>query len=266
MMVARHSGGLNLLRLVPGRSPVHRLWAGTKVIALGVMALTLSVAPTWSATVLMAALVIAGIAIARIPAGARPRLPQWFWVIIGIGGALALLAGGEPIVHVGSTSIGLGGLSEWGRAVLIALTIVTAAMLVSWTTPLADVAPALRTLATPLRWLRLPVDEWVVAAALALRCLPLLLDEFQTMLAARRLRAQPAHGTNRRHRATGSLRAVLVTMLLVSIRRAHEMGQAMEARGGWQATTRGSARVGKRDVVALLIVGASALAAIVLLR
>jgi energy-coupling factor transporter transmembrane protein EcfT len=55
-------------------------------------------------------------------------------------------------------------------------------------------------------------------------------------------------------------------MLLVSIRRAHEMGQAMEARGGWQATTRGSARVGKRDLVALFIVGASALTAIVLLR
>jgi energy-coupling factor transporter transmembrane protein EcfT len=230
------------------------------------MALTLSVAPTWSTTFLMVALVVAGIAIARIPAGARPRLPGWVGVLIAIGGGLALLAGGEPIIHVGQTSIGLGGLGEWARAVLIALTIVTAAMLVSWTTPLADVAPALRTLATPLRWLRLPVDEWVVAAALALRCLPLLLDEFQTMLAARRLRAQPAQGANRRNRAAGSLRAVLVTMLLVSIRRAQEMGGAMEARGGWHATTRGAARLGKGDLGALLVIATSALVALTVFR
>jgi energy-coupling factor transport system permease protein len=264
--MARHSGGLNLLRLVPGRSPVHGLWAGTKLVALAVIALTLSIAPTWPATLLMAAVVIAGMAVARIPAGARPRLPQWLGVVIAIGGALSLLAGGEPYLHIGHTTIGLGGLDEWARAIVIAVTIVTAAMVVSWTTPLADVAPALRTLATPLRWLRLPVDEWVVATALALRCLPLLLDEFQTMLAARRLRAQPVAGTGRRNRAVGSLRAVLVTMLLVSIRRAGEMGRAMEARGGWHATMRGEARPGKGDVGALLLVGAAAVVTVTLLR
>jgi energy-coupling factor transporter transmembrane protein EcfT len=262
----RHSGGLNLLRLVPGRSPIHRLWAGTKLLGVAVIALALSVAPTWPATLLMAVLVIAGIAVARIPAGARPRLPPWLGVVIGIGGTLALLAGGEPFIHIGQTSIGLGGLDEWARAIMIALTVVTAAMLVSWTTPLADVAPALRTLATPFRWLRLPVDEWVVATALALRCLPLLLDEFQTMLAARRLRALPAAGTSHRNRATGSLRAVLVTMLLVSIRRAGEMGRAMEARGGWHASMRGSARLGKGDVVALLLIGAGAVVTVTLFR
>jgi energy-coupling factor transporter transmembrane protein EcfT len=257
---------LNLLRLVPGRSPVHRLWAGTKLVAVVVIAVALSVAPTWPATLSMAALVIAGIAVARIPAGARPRLPSWLGVVIGIGGTLALLAGGEPYLHIGQTTIGLGGLDEWSRAIVIALTIVTAAMLVSWTTPLADVAPALRTLATPLRWLRLPVDEWVVATALALRCLPLLLDEFQTMLAARRLRAQPVVGTGRRNRAAGSLRAVLVTMLLVSIRRAGEMGRAMDARGGWHATMRGKARLGAGDAAALLLLGAVALVTVVFLR
>jgi energy-coupling factor transporter transmembrane protein EcfT len=264
--MARQSGGLNLLRLVPGRSPVHQLWAGTKLVAVAIIALTLSISPTWPAILLMTALVVGGILIARIPAGARPRPPQWLGVVIAMGGALALLAGGEPIVHIGQNSIGLGGLNEWARAVLIAITVVTAAMLVSWTTPLADVAPALRTLTTPLRWLRLPVDEWVVATALALRCLPLLLDEFQTMLAARRLRAQPAAATGRRHRAAGSLRSVLVTMLLVSIRRAYEMGRAMEARGGWHATMRGSARLKMGDAVALVLVTTSALMAVLVLH
>jgi energy-coupling factor transporter transmembrane protein EcfT len=226
----------------------------------------LSIAPTWPATLVMVGVVLVGIRVARIPAGARPRLPYWVGFVIAIGGAFALLAGGDPVVRLGTFSIGLGGLDQWARAVAIALTVVTAAMLVSWTTPLADVAPALRRLATPLRWLRLPVDEWVVATALALRCLPLLLDEFQTMLAVRRLRVNAAPGTGRRTHAAGTLRSVLVTMLLVSIRRAHEMGQAIDGRGGWHATSRGPGRVGKGDALALTVVAGAAFVAFATLR
>jgi energy-coupling factor transporter transmembrane protein EcfT len=80
------------------------------------------------------------------------------------------------------------------------------------------------------------------------------------------LRAQPVAGTGRRNRAVGSLRAVLVTMLLVSIRRAREMGRAMDARGGWHATMQGKARLGSVDVAALLGIGASALVTVLFLR
>ena len=66
--------------------------------------------------------------------------------------------------------------------------LVVSAALVGWTTQLGAVAPALARLARPLRVLRLPVDEWIVAIALALRCLPLLIDEMRTLAAARRLR------------------------------------------------------------------------------
>src|SRR5439155_101314 len=36
---------LNLLRYVPGTSVVHRLWAGTKVLAVATLSLTLSLQP-----------------------------------------------------------------------------------------------------------------------------------------------------------------------------------------------------------------------------
>lgn len=41
--------------------------------------------------------------------------------------------------------------------------------MVSWTTNVAEIAPALTILGRPFKWLRIPVDEWAVALALALR-------------------------------------------------------------------------------------------------
>ncbi len=91
---------------------------------------------------------------------------------------------------------------------MLAVVLVTSGALIGWTTPLGEVAPALSRLGRPLRWLRLPVDEWVIAIALAIRCLPLLIDEIRILGAARRLRAhddgearEPARGDPRRARS-----------------------------------------------------------------
>ena len=47
------------------------------------------------------------------------------------------------------------------------------------------------TLGRPLRALRIPVDDWAVAMALALRAFPMLIDEFRVLYAARKLRPKP---------------------------------------------------------------------------
>jgi energy-coupling factor transport system permease protein len=105
---------------------------------------------------------------------------------------------------------------------------------VSWTTNVADVAPAVATLGRPLKWLRLPVDDWAVALALALRAFPMLLDEFQMLFAARRLRPRPvrAQGRPRRSRFVADLVDLLAAGVTVALRRADEMGDAITARGG----------------------------------
>ena len=82
--------------------------------------------------------------------------------------------------------------------------------------------------------LRIPVDEWAVALALALRAFPMLIDEFRVLYAARRLR--PAT----RPTTSGGPAAPLVRgddrparrAITVALRRADEMGDAITARGG----------------------------------
>ncbi len=97
-------------------------------------------------------------------------------------------------------------------------------------------------LAAPARWVRLPVDEWVVAVGLSIRCLPLLVDETRTLLAVRRLR--PRSETLRPRPGRAALKAVsreahdlLATAVVVALRRARDLADAIEARGGISATT-----------------------------
>jgi energy-coupling factor transporter transmembrane protein EcfT len=260
----RRPAELHLLRLVPGDSPVHRLWAGTKLVAVATLSVVLSLQPTWPAIAVTAGFVAISLVLARIPRGAAPRLPRWFVVGLALGGVLTLRSSQRPIAHVLGTTVSLGGVDEWARLTVLALVILAAAALVSWTTPLAEVAPALSCLGAPLGWLKVPVDEWATTVALSIRCLPLLIDEVRTLAAARRLRQHedPARGRPWQ-RWSREPQDLLVAVLVVSLRRAHDLAEAIEARGGLGLVSDSRSGPGRRDAMALVLLAAVAVAAFV---
>ena len=250
---------LTFLRLVPGDSLVHRLWAGTKLLIAFELAAVVSISPTWAALAIVSAVVALGLLIARIPLGAFPRLPTWFFIAIAIGGATSVLGNAEPVVHIGGFPISIGGLSDWLRLLLLGAILVVSGALVGWTTPLGEIAPAFGRLSRPLRWLRLPVDEWVVAVAVAIRCLPLLIDEIRMLIAARRLRRSEASEPETFRELIRETHDLLSTAIVVSIRRARDLADAMIARGGLGgAVADAVGGPGKRDAVVLTVVTAIA--------
>lgn len=226
----RDLADLHVLRYVPGTSPVHRVWAGTKILAITVVSLGLILWPTWQATGLAGVVVLSAFLFARLPSGVLPRVPRWIWIMLLVGVFLALVAGGKPRVHLGGVAVGLGGLAVWTRLTLIGIEVLALAAVVSWTTPLSELAPALGRLGSPLRRLRLPVDELVSAIALGIRCLPLLIEEVRVLGAARRTR-RPEPPRSMKERAD-ALEELIYTALASALRRASEMAEAIEARGG----------------------------------
>lgn len=257
-----------LLRLLPHDSPVHRLWAGTKllvVLGLGVM---LSLRPTWPALGAAAAVVAIGVVAARVPAGAVPRLPRWIWILLLVDALLTMRSGTPPLVHLGSVDISIGALGDWALLVGLAVVILAAALLVGWTTPLGDVAPALARLTAPLRALRLPVDEWVLAVGLAIRSLPLLIEEIRTLFAVSRLRRPvtkvPLGWRQRLGTAVRDVEGLLSTAVVVALRRARDLADAIEARGGLAVPVTPSATPGAADACVLAAVAAVIAAVLVL--
>jgi energy-coupling factor transporter transmembrane protein EcfT len=222
--------------------------------------------PGWATIGLAAALLLAGVRSARIPRGVLPSAPRWLWLVLAIAGTAAALAGGSPHLQIGSLTLGLGGLLDFLRFTALSVVLLGMGALVSWTTNVAEIAPALATLGRRLRRLHIPVDEWSVALALALRTFPMLIDEFRVLYAARRLRPKEKLRTRRaRVRQIGAdLIDLVVAVITVTLRRADEMGDAITARGGAGQISAAPSRPKKADWIVLSIVAAICVTALLL--
>lgn len=238
-----------LLREVPVDSVVHRLWAGTKMIAAFLISLLLMFLPSWPVLGVIVVFLVVIFVAARLPLGALPRLPWWFWGLVLLGGLI-------------NAPIGTKAVLGYLQVFVFGMVLVAASFLIAFTTPMGEVAPALAKLGAPLRKLRLPVDEWAVVVALTLRGLPLLLDEIRVLRAARKLRPK----ANLLHRAAdhNPLIDILTACMAVSSRRAGELGEAITARGGTGMLTAHPSGPTRRDAVALGIVSAVCAGAIAL--
>jgi energy-coupling factor transporter transmembrane protein EcfT len=256
---------LVLLRPVPGGSPIHELWAGTKLIAVFGFSVLLTIYPGWVAIGLTAAVVLTAARLAHIPPGALPTVPRGLWIVLAIGGIATSLAGGAPAIHAGGVSLGLGGVLDFLRFTALTIVLLGLGAMVSWTTNVAEIAPALATLGRPLRRLRIPVDDWSVALALALRAFPMLIDEFRVLEAARRLRPKERARTRRARlrRLAVEVLDLIVAVVTVTLRRADEMGDAITARGGAGQISAAPSRPKQTDWIALSIVLAVCAAALV---
>lgn len=253
------------LREVAGNSPVHRLWAGTKLLAVAGISVTLSFLPSWPSIAVAASLLLVTGMVARIPLGALPRFPRLFWLFMVLGAFLGLLAARPPYVAVAGIRIGLGALDLYARFGAVAVVLIGSSMMIGWTTPMGEIAPAMARLGWPLRKLRVPVDEWAAAVALCLRSLPLLIDELRILGAARRLRPRPHFGAESSGvQVVDELVDLVTAGLAVAMRRAGELGEAITARGGSTVLRSRAPAPGRSDIVALLVTAVVCAAAIAL--
>lgn len=260
----RQSRPVVLLRPVPGTSAVHDLWAGTKLLAVFAISVLLTFYPGWITIGLVAALVLTAARVAHIPRGALPSVPHWLWIMLVLGGVTAAFAGGSPFIELAGAHIGFGGLLNFLRITTLSIVLLGLGAMVSWTTNVAEIAPAVATLGRPLRLLRIPIDEWAVALALALRAFPMLIDEFRVLYAARRLRPKLVLHSRRARRRRWALELIdlITAALTVTLRRADEMGDAITARGGIGQISAAPPRPKLADWLALSIIAAVCAASI----
>ena len=150
--------------------------------------------------------------------------------------------------------IGLGGLALQTRFTLVTFGLLFLSLLLGWTTSPADLPGAARFLLRPFRVLRIPVDEIVAGLALAIRVMPLLMDELTMTLTLWRSRRE-ASKASRVPAATPATSAgdsdgqrpdsfeqvvndavnVAAVATTSAVRRATEAGVAMRAKGSTNA-------------------------------
>jgi energy-coupling factor transport system permease protein len=214
-----------VFRAVPGTSPLHRLGPATKIGVLAAATVASLVVPRWPTIAVLAVLFAAGIVAARLPLTVVPRVPWPVTAIIALGGVAATAGGGIVL---------------YAESLLLTSLFFGLSLLLIWTTRVEDLPAAFTRVASPLRRLGLPVNEWAHAVTFAVRTLPLLRDEFRVLIAARRLRA-PLRAAGRRARTLAICRELLdlvVAVVASAGRRASDLGRTATQRGGMRSFDR----------------------------
>jgi biotin transport system permease protein len=201
---------VTLALYVPRASVVHRLPAGVKLLGLAVLAVVLFVLPTLPAVgAALLATVAVGLGVARLPVAvlARQARAVVWWL-------LALL-----VVHALTTDLLTG-----AHVALRLLTLVLAAAVVTATTRVSAMVAVVERVCAPLRLVGVRPQRVGLVITLALRFIPVLVERADRIRAAQAARGGSPRGVR-------ALRTTVAPLLVQVLQMAHDVSEALDARG-----------------------------------
>ena len=176
------------------------------------------------------------------------------------------LTPGEPIVSVWKLSITKEGVAlAVTMAVRLSLLIIGSSIMTLTTTP-NNLTDGMEKMMSPLKVFRIPVHEVAMMMSIALRFIPILLEETDKIMKAQIARGADFESGNIFARAK-ALVPLLIPLFVSAFRRANDLAMAMEARcyrGGDGRTKMKPLVYARRDVIAYVcIVGYLAVSIVV---
>ena len=213
-----------------GDSLLHRRDPRAKLVAVSALAVALFVRDSFAGLAVYAAAaalayVLSGVPLVWFWRAFRPLL----WLVALTFLAQAVFAPGEPFFSFAFVHPSWRGLELAAFLSLRLVVLVLIGSVLTLTTPSMALTDGLAWLGRPLRRLRVPTDELALMVTIALRFIPTLLVELDTIMRAQRARGADFLRGGLRER-TRSLVPVLVPLFVLSFRRADELALAMEAR------------------------------------
>ncbi|MDP9391709.1 MAG: energy-coupling factor transporter transmembrane protein EcfT [Actinomycetota bacterium] len=201
---------MTLALYVPRSSPVHRIPAGWKLLALAALSVLVFAVPTLPVVSgALAAVVAGGLFAARLPVAVLARqVRAVLWLLIAIF-----------LLHVLLTDVSTG-----SRTVLRLLTLVLAAAVVTATTRVSAMVAVVERICGPLRWFGVRPARIGLVIAMALRFIPLIADRADRIREAQAARGGSARGLR-------GLTTTVVPLLVQVLQLAHTVSEALDARG-----------------------------------
>jgi len=253
---------------LPAGSLVHRLDPRVKLICTA----ALLPAALMTANMINLATVTLWALLAVVLSGIRPRV-YWYslkplWLLLLISFVLQVFfTPGETLFTAGIIKISREGLvlSAW-LLWRISILLLVAAVLTFTTTPL-QLTAALEWLLSPLRRVRVPVQELAMMINLAMRFVPTLFDEARLLLLAQRSRGADFTSGSIKERVS-RLVPFLVPLLTNIFSRADELALAMEIRCYQVGANRSRMHILRFKLVdyAALVISLTILAMVVIMK
>ncbi len=254
----------------PVKSFVHRLDPRLKLLFLIVFIAAIFVADNFWSLGLCALVLILAVAFSRVPVGKVLRAVRGVIVLVVFTAAINVLfytGKSEPLWAWWIFSVTREGIVFSVFLVARLVLLVTCSSMLTYTTTPVALTDGVESLLTPLKWIKFPVHVLALIMSIALRFIPILMDETERIKNAQKARGADFESGSLFKRVKAIV-PVLIPLLLSAFRRADELGDAMDARcymGDKKRTKYKKLVFTWRDLVAFLI-GALMLAATILLR
>lgn len=254
----------------PVDSYVHRLDPRLKLLFLIAYIVCIFLASNFWALGACAAVLIAVIVFSKVP------VPKLFRAVRGVIFLVLFTAviniffytgKSDPLWTWGIFAIYTEGIVFSVFLIIRLLLLVVCSSLLTYTTTPVALTDGIESLLTPLKWIKFPVHELALIMSIALRMIPALTEETERIKNAQKARGADFESGNFIKRIKAFI-PILIPLLLSALRRADELGDAMDARcymGGKKRTKYKKLVFTWRDLVAA-VVGAGLITAVVLLK
>lgn len=237
-------------------SLIHRLDPRTKLVATFVYIICLFVVNNIWGYLLCAALLVLMIKLSRVPVkymikGLKPIvLLLTITLIFNI-----FFTSGEVIFSVWKISISKEGLMVAGKMAARLVMLIFSSNIMTLTTTPNSLTDGLETLLAPLKKIKMPVHEVAMMMSIALRFIPILIEETDKIMKAQMARGADFE-TGSIVKKAKALVPLLVPLFISAFRRANDLAMAMEARcyrGDVNRTKMKPLKYAKRDVAVYAI-------------
>ncbi len=241
----------------PAQSPIHRLDPRVKIVCTLAFLISLFLQNSILGYVI-AFLFLAGVIhFSKVPfkfivKGLKPIMILLLFTVVM---NLFLTRSGAVLFHYGIFTITEGGLRTCVFMTIRLMFLVAGSSIMTFTTTPNGLTDGIEKLLHPLNKIKVPVHEVAMMMSIALRFIPILLEETDKIMKAQVARGADFESGNIIQRAK-SMIPILVPLFVSAFRRANDLAMAMEARcyrGGDGRTKMKPLKYKPQDRVAYLI-------------
>jgi energy-coupling factor transport system permease protein len=251
---------LKLGGYLPGDSLIHRLDPRTKLLGGLAIIITILAVNSWPVFVLNTVLIFLVVYLEKIDFKAVLQGVKWMWMIILLSFTFqCIFVKGTPLVVIGRLIITREGLYLGVLTFLRLLILYLSSTILTMTTSPLKLASGLEALFSPLRYLKVPVNQLAMLISISLRFIPTIIEEAEIITKAQKSRGAPFSSAKKLVRLQTGM-AVFIPLIVGSLQRATDLATAMESRcytGGSNCSRLKKLNFGRTDLMALALIAAS---------
>lgn len=241
----------------PVDSFVHRLDPRVKIVGTLMYILSLFLFQEFTGYLLVTAFLVFCIAASHIPFRHMLRGMKAFAVLLIVTGIFNIFfhAGEHMLWEYGIIKVSMEGIKNGIFVAMRLFYLVVGSSLMTYTTTPNQLTDGLEKLLCPLEKIRVPVHDIAMMMSIALRFIPLLIEESDKIMKAQMARGADFETGGFIRKAKGMI-PILVPLFVSAFRRSNELALAMEARcytGGAGRTKMKPLKYMMPDVVAYVI-------------